>query len=225
VLDDVEAHHGVEAVLGGGEGRRVRHVGVGDPQIRAPLAQPLEGVEVERIDVARDVLTPWNEGLGEVADARPDLQHPLAHVRPDGVGHPLVEGVGPREAREDLRAVLVVDVHVIGEREAADRRERLEAVPPIDLLALLVGAPRVADGHLEDPHLPLGELDGELGLDPEVVRHQGDRLEEPGAHGLVASLHIGEVQVRHRVAEEGEELVAQLVPVQQHPARAAAREA
>ena len=64
--------------------------------------------------------------------------------------------------------------------------ERLEPVAPADLLALLVGPAGVADRHLEDARLPLGELDGQLRLEPEVVgeervlksgNRQGQRLQ------------------------------------------------
>ena len=103
--------------------------------------------------------------------------------------------------------------------------EREEAVLQADLLPLLVGPPRVADWDLEDPRLALRELDRQLGLEPEVVRDDRDRLEEVGADGLVAGLHVREVHVGHEVREEREEPVAQLVAEEERAPGGAAGEA
>ncbi len=54
---------------------------------------------------------------------------------------------------------------------------------------------------------------------------QRDRLEEVGADGLVAGLHVRQVHVGHPVGEEREQPVAELVPEEQRPPRLAAREA
>ena len=73
--------------------------------------------------------------------------------------------------------------------------------------------------------MALAELDGQLRLDAEVPAEERDGFEQVGPHRLVASLHVGEVEVGDDVGEEGEEAVAELVPVEQHPPHLAADEA
>src|SRR5207249_8222303 len=65
------------------------------------------------------------------------------------------------------------------------------------LLALLVGAPGVADRHLEDaprrPALALaGDLRGHLRLEPEPVAPQLHPLDHLALEHLVAGLHVRE---------------------------------
>ncbi len=141
------------------------------------------------------------------------------------VGNPGVEPRRAAQARQDLAAVGVLDVDLVGEPEARDRPQRLEAVAPVDLLAFLVGPAGIADRDLEDARLALGQLDRQLGLEPEVIRHDRDRLEEIGADGLVARLHVGQVQVGGDVAQERQELVPELVPIEQHAPHLPAGEA
>ena len=121
--------------------------------------------------------------------------------------------------------MLVLDVDLVRDPEPEHGGERADAVAPADLLALLVGPARVADRDLEDPRLALRELDRELGLEAEVVRDDWDRLEQGGADGLVAGLHVRQVHVRDQVRQEREEPVADLVPVEERAPGLAAREA
>ena len=225
MLDHVEADHRVEAALGARKGLATGHVGERDVEVGAVGGQPLQRLQVERVDVRGDVLVARDQPAGQVAGARADLEDALAAEGEDGIGHPGVEAWGPPQAAEDLRAPGVLLVDAVGPPEAQDGEERAEAVAPADLLPLLVGAPRVADGHLEDARPALGQLDGQLRLEPEVVGDQGDGAEQRGADRLVAGLHVGKVHVGHQVGEEREQPVAQLVAEEQGPARLAAGEA
>src|SRR5207244_1865037 len=98
----------------------------------------------------------------EVADAAADLEDLLPDVGLDEVRHPLIETRRTREARERRAAVLVGGEDVVGCRELRDGGERLHAVAPADLLAFLIRATRIRDGHLEEARAALRELDGEL---------------------------------------------------------------
>ena len=49
-----------------------------------------------------------------------------------------------------------------------------QAVLPADLLALGVVAARVGDRHFVDPALELGDLDRDLGLEPETARLEAE---------------------------------------------------
>ena len=116
-------------------------------------------------------------------------------------------------------------VDVVGEPEAQDGDEGLHAVLPADLLPLLVGAPRVADRDLEDARLALRELDGQLGLEPEVVRDDRDRLEQRRCGRPCSRSPCPSGSRWSPVGEEREEPVAELVTEEQRAPRLAAREA
>src|ERR1022692_3761623 len=75
-----------------------------------------------------------------------------------------------------------------------DRVDGANPVLPADLLPLVVGPPRVADGDLVDAQPHLGDLGGQLGLDAEPALLDVDRLDDLGAEGLVADLDVGEVE-------------------------------
>src|SRR3954452_1457434 len=76
-----------------------------------------------------------------------------------------------------------------GHAHAQQDPDRAEAVAPGDVLALGVGAAVVGDRHLVDAQLPAADPAGDLGLDPEVVLAQRQRLQHLGAKRLVAGLH------------------------------------
>src|SRR5207249_11459502 len=84
-------------------------------------------------------------------------------------------------------------------------RYRLDAVAPRDLLAIGVGAAAVADGHFVDSAAPARDLGRELRLEAEAVGPEAQPVEHLPAEGLVAGLHIREVEVGEHVGEEGEE--------------------
>src|SRR5262249_43021409 len=98
--------------------------------------------------------------------------------------------------------VQVIDQPVIGYHE-----ECLDAVQSSDLFPFLVGSPVIRDGHLVNAQAALGHLGGYLRLDAEAVAAQRDALEDVQAESLVPSLHVGQVQVRGQVGEQGQDAV------------------
>jgi hypothetical protein len=98
-------------------------------------------------------------------------------------------------------------------------------VLPADFLPLAVIPAGVADGHLKDHAVALGNLGGDLWFNPKAVGAQGDGLEHIGPKSLVAGLHIGEVQAGGYVGQVGKELVAQSMVVVEDAAHGAGREA
>ena len=146
---------------------------------------------------------------------QPALQDAVADERSELAEHPAVEAAGPPDALEHVVAVVRGEAPV-EEPVLEQQPEGLDAVLPADVLALCVAAAVVADGHLVDARVPLGQPRGELGLDAEAVALEGDLLEDVGADGLVAGLHVGQVDVVQRVGDEGQELVGQAVPEEQH---------
>src|SRR4029450_9737566 len=76
------------------------------------------------------------------------------------------------------------------EPEAQERGHGLEAVPPRDLLALVVGPAVVGDRHLVQPDAGRAQnLGGDLRLEAEVVRHELQGADEVAGERLVAELH------------------------------------
>src|SRR5262245_42763804 len=98
--------------------------------------------------------------------------------------------------------------------QAPDRRH---AVLPVDLLALSVVAAVVGDRDLVDPPPAAGHLHGELRLEPEPVRPEDEAVEHLPPEDLVAGLHVGQVDVRQHVAQEGQKPVAGIMPEKVHP--------
>ena len=86
---------------------------------------------------------------------------------------------------------------------------RARAVLPADLLPFLVGAAVVADRHLVDPgSRRAATLAVISGSNPKRSSSMRDALDDLAAEGLVAGLHVGEVQVGDHVGERGEPPVA-----------------
>src|SRR5215210_676449 len=224
VLQHVQADHRVELPVPGLEGPRVLEVDAGHLEVGLAEGEVLQIVDVVRVDVAREIEVARQQPGGDVADAGADLQHPGADVGRDRLGHPAVEALGPFEAGEDVGAVLVLGVDVVEEAVLDDRPQGLEGVLPADLLAFAVGAAEVADGHLEDPALALGDLGRDLRLHGEVVGADGDRLDQRCPEDLVAGLHVRQVEVGEPVAERGQHPVAEAVAIVEDPAAVAGQE-
>ena len=108
----------------------------------------------------------------------------------------------------------VVLVDVVGHGELGKSPERAEAVLPVDFLPLLIGPSGVADWDLKQAGVPFGQLDRQLDLDAEIVRLEWNGLEQLGANRLVTRFHIGEIDVVDHVAEECEEFITELMPVE-----------
>src|SRR5262245_32859931 len=95
---------------------------------------------------------------------------------------------------------------------AHDAVQGPDAVPPADLLALVVRAPAVGDADLVNAPPAGGDLGGDLGLEPEAVLLDVDGLDDLAPEDLEAGLHVGEVQVGEHVRGQREEPVAEGVP-------------
>ena len=89
-----------------------------------------------------------------------------------------------------------------------DTPDGADAVFPIDLLALGVGAPVVGDSDFVDADTLLGELGGDLRLESKAIFLDRDGLNDFPPHGLVACLHIREIQIGEHIGHEREEAVA-----------------
>lgn len=75
----------------------------------------------------------------------------------------------------------------------------------------------VGDGDFVDADALLGELGGDLRLEAKAVFLDWDGLNNFPPHGLVAGLHISEIQVGEHVGHEREEAIAHGVPKVEHP--------
>ena len=91
-------------------------------------------------------------------------------------------------------------------------------VPPPDLLPLRVRATVVADRQFVDPGAGLGQPCRNLRLDPEAVHGERKRPKEIGANHLLTRLHVRQIEIRQRVAEQGEEPVPERVPEEEDAA-------
>ena len=186
-VDDQPHPHQLVEGRGRHEGRALRR-GAGDRRRRGPRCPPGPP--------ARSHVGHRPRGVAErpVASVQPG---PWRAVRSAGPRRPPCAGV--------TRA-----------RELGDAPHRPHAVAPADLLALGVGAAVVADAHLVDPAAGPGHLGGDLGLEAEAVLLDVDRLDHLAAEGLVAGLHVGQVQVGEHVRQHVQEAVADGVPEVEH---------
>ena len=100
-----------------------------------------------------------------------------------------------------------------------DAPDRAHPVLPGDLLPLGVRAARVTDPHLVDPAAHPRHLGGHLRLEAEPVLLDSDLPDDLAAKGLVACLHVGQVDVGEHVRQGGEELVPHRVPVDEDSLR------
>src|SRR5262249_4532546 len=140
---------------------------------------------------------------------------------------------GPRAATRELSFLLSLAAQIrvrqsayavrgpflIEQPVADDAEERLKSVFQTDLLALFVGAPRVADRDFVDPPgwvaMP-GDLGGHLRLKAEAVRFELQVGQHLAAEDLVAGLHVREIEVGEHVRQRGQGLVGHVVPEIQH---------
>ncbi len=123
-----------------------------------------------------------------------------------------------RGSKNDLASLLPIYLS-FAPREGIldDTPDGANAVFPIDLLALRVGAPVVGDRDLVNPDALFGELGSDFGLESKAVFLDGNRLNNFPPHGFVAGLHIRKVQVGKHVGHEREEAIAHGVPKVEHP--------
>ena len=220
VLEDVETEDGVDPPSGerlGIEGHEIERLHL---HSRVPLEGVVEDAEIARIDVGRHDELAADQVAGEAPDPGADLEDPLPQPGGQLLEHPAVVPLGPRQPEERLVAGVGV-LLVVDERVAQDRPEGDDAVRPADLLAFPVRPAGVGDRHLVDARVHLRQLRGELRLHAESARPDRDALDDVRAEDLVAGLHVGEVQVRDHVREEGQELVRDVMPEIEDAARRA----
>jgi hypothetical protein len=217
VLDDIEAHDGIQLLFEPLEVGRIGRVHPFHFQCLAVGEAVFQAFEMFVVDVGGDVpLSPGNQLSREVAHPGADFQDPVADERCDRLRHPTVEVRGVGECVQDRLVGVRVDVG--GEGVAQNHPERLEGVLQADLLSLRVGPAVVADRRFVDLGLSLGELDGDFRLEAEAVRADRDAFQQRRAEGLVTGLHVRQVHVGDDVAHGGQHPVCEGVPVVEHPA-------
>ncbi len=82
----------------------------------------------------------------------------------------------------------------------------------------------ITDGHFVDSKTKTRDLRGELRFDTKPIFFEGKTLKDLPPENFVASLHVGEVQVGEHVAQRGERMVADRMPIIKDPMGAAAGE-
>src|SRR5690606_10941740 len=87
-----------------------------------------------------------------------------------------------------------------------------DGVPAGDLLTLIKVAPVIGDRHLDQPIAALGNLGGDLRLKVEAPRMERDVGNHVGTEGLVAGLHVGQVEVVQHIGQHGEDEIADAMP-------------
>jgi hypothetical protein len=118
-----------------------------------------------------------------------------------------------------VRREAIVDEAVLDQRP--DRRD---GVLPADLLALGDAAAVIADRHFVEADVPLRQLRRQLRLDAEAIAVERRLLQDVGPDGLVAGLHVRQVDVVEDVRQPGQEVVGDAVPVEQDLALRRGRE-
>src|SRR5438477_4351226 len=102
------------------------------------------------------------------------------------------------------------------ETKSKNKPEGGQSVAPVNFFAFLVGAAIVAHWNFINAEAIAGDLGGNLGLNAKAVRDDRNGSKAIGCEGLVAGLHVGEVEVVKHVGEEGEKPVPGRVPEIKH---------
>ena len=100
------------------------------------------------------------------------------------------------------------------ELESENRPNRLNGVHKADLLPLVIVAAVVGDGDLVHLDLHLRDLLGQFRLNREPARLNGDFLNDLPTEGFVATLHVGEIQIRADVRKQGQHPISQIMEKQ-----------
>src|SRR5919108_873390 len=215
MLENVDADDGVQTLVLelDVEIRILKVADRGGEVLEVPV--PLfESADERNIAVDRDQTLAIEQERGHVAGTAASLQYTV----PDGTVE-LLE----RPSRDLWRGREVAQAQPsrilrepgIHEPELEQQPHRLETITPADRLALRVCPTVVGDWDLVDPRPRLREPSRDLGLDAEAFAPEPEILEQVCSDGLVARLHVGQVQVVEDVREPCEESVPQRVPVEQ----------
>jgi hypothetical protein len=84
----------------------------------------------------------------------------------------------------------------VEEPVAQDVDKGCQPIPPTDHLALGIGPLMVGNGHFVNATTAFRHRHSDLRLKAEAVRAQADVLQDLGSEHLVASLHVGGIEVR-----------------------------
>src|SRR5579859_7339639 len=81
VLNYIEADYGIEPLFDLRERLKLRDVAVRYIQVWMVFAQQAQAIQIERVDVARDIALTWHELAREISDTTANLEDFLATVR------------------------------------------------------------------------------------------------------------------------------------------------
>src|SRR5262249_43182933 len=123
------------------------------------------------------ILDPRNQPASQVTHSASDFQYSIPAVAANRIRHPCVEFWCARQAGQDMATVNITLVDVVRQRKLCDRKQCPNTISPINLLPFLVGSSRIADGNLENPCISLCQFDRDLGLQAEIIRLDGYRLQ------------------------------------------------
>src|SRR4029450_7390501 len=102
-----------------------------------------------------------------------------------------------------------------------DTPQRVHPIAPANLFAFFIGSPAVGDAYFVYTPLVTGHLDGDFWLTTEPILLKRKRVEYLATKGLIARLHIGQVDVSDGIAQQGEHKVTDPMPkIEAAPLRA-----
>lgn len=212
VFDDIEADDGIHLLPEADEVIRIGSVHHLRFERGTVGEAGAEALHVFAVEVRCDVTFAAGDQLArEIAHAGANFEDAFTDVGADGVSHPAVEVGRVGKSVEDGFVGIGIDVRCDG--VFGNHPDGFDSVFQADFLAFFVCPAVVADGDFEDFGLALGEFDGDFGLETEAIGADGDGLQQRGAEGLVAGLHIGQVEISDDVAHSRQRPVGDGVPV------------
>ena len=100
-----------------------------------------------------------------------------------------------------------------------DYRYRFQSISPVDFLTLGIIPSVIGDANLIKTPSFLSEFDCYFRLKTEVGFFQSDGIKRLFPEGLIASFHIGQVQISGNVGQQSQKPVAYVMPEKHHPVR------
>jgi len=92
-------------------------------------------------------------------------------------------------------------------------------ITPGDFFPIFIGPARIGNRHLVNSPFALSDFYGDFRLESETVRLQAHAFNYLAPEHLIASFHVGKIQVRDDVREQREKLVADVVPEKMYTLR------
>src|SRR5579872_4098478 len=102
------------------------------------------------------------------------------------------------------------------ERVFQQAPESAHSIFPADLFSLFVSAPPVANADFVDSQSTLCDLHCNLGLEPEPVFFDWNRLDDLAPENFVASFHVAQVDVGQTIGEQCQHPISHGVPEIKH---------